>query len=1051
MDSTGYIQKLLALMPSANYFSAGGTTIDGLNIAQNRYIRGRSGNTGVGAQTGTTPAATGRKQINLKIDHVLNSKNRLSVGWSYERDDNADNIANWPGAINGSSFRRPQVLTVNFTSTLSAVLVNEARFGISGYGEQDVVPAWYSSDPAVAQAANDLLLKGGTANNGVVYPVAFSPGAGNFAFGNNVINANSTYSGSNSPLYDYADTVSLTRGHHSFKFGAELRLTRSSGFSGSVLPTATGGAGGNTSALAGTIPALPSQLMTSRTNAANMLYLLSGSVNSASQLYWVASPSDVANGTWTDYSTSSQRLRTTVQNEGDIFFKDDWKATRNLTFNLGLRWEYYGSPYLKGGYTAAVVGQGLGLFGNNLGSAESPFDRWLLAPGSTYLTGYGSGVSAANALVCTPNVIQSAFLPVSTCDPERLTSIEFVGPGSPNPGKKAIPSDLNNFGPAVGFSWQVPWFGQGKTIVRGGFQTTFGGPGRNGNTLDNLLGNLPGNSSTGTTVTSDFPTLTTNRALQLSDLPLLVPVRPTSPALPGGQIPIYNRATSFTAYDPNYATPYVNNLTFSVTRNVARNFTVDVRYIGALGRKRAGTININTTNVYYNPELFDALTVTRAGGDAPLFDQMFAGLDLHGTTGTGYGPVGTVVNGVLQTGSAEIRRNATFTSNLANGDFNAVAASLNALSLTGITGGEASPINTGVGGAVLRNGCNRIADGKYNPTLPANVTTNIPTRCFPEDYIVANPQLSAATYTANLAQNTYHSMQAQISMRPVQGFSFQGTYTWAKNLVYVPGNWNDPLNRRADYTESPSSIHNNFTSNGTFELPLGPNKLLFGNSSGFAARLMERWSASIIYIVGSGPRRTIPGARTTYATGANTLDVGQQKAVVVDPTFDLDEKGKVVWDGATGQFYTPLVQVTDPQCALTNHTDTMGFNLFANGSCTLSALAKINSDGTPGAIQLQNSVPGKAGNLGLTRATSGKYELNANIGKTFRLSESKSLSIRVDAQNFLNHADPGDADGLATNDTINTAGLNFGQIQSKAYSNSGGGARSFVGQVRFTF
>jgi hypothetical protein len=1053
MDSTGYIQRILSLMPHANFFSPGGTTIDGLNIAQNRYVRGRSGNTGAGAQNGTSPSLTGRKQINVKIDHNVSARHRLSVGWSYEQDDNADNVANWPGGINGESFRRPQVLTANFTSTLSPALVNEARFGISGYGEQNVVPPWFSSDPAVAAAANDLLLQGGTASNGVVLPVAFTPGAGNFAFGNHVINNASTYSGSNAPLYDFADTFSWTRGKHGFKFGGELRLTRSSGFSGAVLPTASGGAGGNTSALSGAITALPNQLAATRTNAANMLYLLNGSVNTASQLYWVASPSDVENGTWQDYSTSNQRLRTTVQNEGDFFFKDDWKATRSLTFNLGLRWEYYGSPYLQGGYTAAVVGQGLGLFGNNVGSAASPFDRWL-APGNTYLTGYGNGVTAANALVCAPGVTQSALLPVSTCDPSKLTTIEFVGPGSPNPDKKAIPSDLNNFGPAIGFSWQVPWFGVGKTIVRGGFQTTFGGPGRNGNALDNVLGNLPGNSSTATTVTSDFAT--TTHAIQLSDMSVLVPVRPTSPAVPGGQIPIYNRATAFTAYDPSYATPYVNNITFSVTRNVARNITVDVRYIGALGRKRAGSINLNTTDVYHNQELFDALTVTRAGGDAPLFDQMLAGLNLNtasgattSPTGLTYGPVGSVTGGVLQTGSAALRRLTTFAANIANGNFDAVASSLNTLSLTGITGGESSPIATGVGGAVLRNGCNRIADGKYNPALPANTTTNIPTRCFAEDYIVANPQLSTATYMANLAQSTYHSLQAQVSMRPIQGVSFQATYTKAKNLVYVPGAWNDPLNRRADYTESPSSIHNNFTSNGTFELPIGPNKLLFGNSSGWAARIIERWSASIIYIVGNGPRRTIPAGRTTYATGTNTLDVGQQKAVIVDPTFDNNEKGAVVWNGRFGQFYTPLVQVTDPQCALTDHVDTMGFNLAAN--CTLSALAKVNPDGTAGAIQLQNSTPGKTGNFGLDRATSGKYELNANVSKTFRISESKSLSIRVDAQNFLNHADPGDADGLATGDSINTSGLNFGQIQAKAYSNSGGGARSFVGQVRFTF
>jgi hypothetical protein len=40
------------------------------------------------------------------------------------------------------------------------------------------------------------------------------------------------------------------------------------------------------------------------------------------------------------------------------------------------------------------------------------------------------------------------------------------------------PNDYNNFGPAIGFAWNVPWFGEGKTTVRGGYQVTSSGCGR---------------------------------------------------------------------------------------------------------------------------------------------------------------------------------------------------------------------------------------------------------------------------------------------------------------------------------------------------------------------------------------------------------------------------------------------------------------------------------------------------------------------------------------------------------------------------------------------
>src|SRR5436189_183933 len=73
MDSTGYIQKILALMPRANFFAPGGTAVDGLNLAQYRYLQTRGGTTGT---TGTSPELVNRKQINLKIDENFSTRER---------------------------------------------------------------------------------------------------------------------------------------------------------------------------------------------------------------------------------------------------------------------------------------------------------------------------------------------------------------------------------------------------------------------------------------------------------------------------------------------------------------------------------------------------------------------------------------------------------------------------------------------------------------------------------------------------------------------------------------------------------------------------------------------------------------------------------------------------------------------------------------------------------------------------------------------------------------------------------------------------------------
>lgn len=126
----------------------------------------------------------------------------------------------------------------------------------------------------------------------------------------------------------------------------------------------------------------------------------------------------------------------------------------------------------------------------------------------------------------------------------------------------------------------------------------------------------------------------------------------------------------------------------------------------------------------------------------------------------------------------------------------------------------------------------------------------------------------------------------------------------------------------------------------------------------------------------------------------------------------------------------------------------MGFNLFAN--CTLNAVAKQNPDGTVGAIMLQNPLPGQVGNMPLSMRSLGKWRLDANVGKTFRISESKSVAIRFDASNVLNHPDLSDSQPQ-TGQSVNTPGVVFGRIPDKGGSLTGTTPRTLQGQLRFTF
>ena len=1064
VDPTGYVAKLLAVMPHANYFyqgntAIGGTTVDGLNVAAFRWTQRLNGTSGAAGQGGTAPDTINRKQINLKIDHNLNAKHRLSGSWTLQHDSNDENPPNWPGGFLGNSLRHPQVLTVSFTSTLSPALVNEARYGLS-IQYYEVNPPWLLNKDAGA-----YLLQGGKSATGATYPVAFTPGAGNFSFGNSLINNAATYTGQNAPLYDYADTVSYTKGKHAFRTGIDLRFARSSGWNvgTGVVPTASGGAGGNPSPLANALGGLPNELANNRTNAANMLYLLAGSVNTASTPYWISSLADSKSGTWQDYTTQLRRTRDQVYNEWSAFFKDDWKATPALTFNLGVRYEFYGAPYLRGGYTASIVGQGSGLFGVNRPSATSnPFNNWLLAPGNVYLSGYGPNASTSNALQCTnQGAAQNPLLPAPSCDPSLLTALQYVGPGSDHPDQQVVRNDWHNIAPAIGLAWQLPWFGAEKTTIRAGFGMTYGIGSRFSTAIENLIGNVPGAATAPSLALANFPNLITNRALQLSDLPAITPVTPLTK--PGAVLPIYDRTQTVTAYDPNFKTPYTETLAFSITRQVTRSVTVDLKYDGTLGRRRAdttsgaATLNVNLPNVYYNKELFDALETTRAGGTAPLFDQMFAGLTLPGLT-TAYGPVGTVVSGIVQHGSAQMRRSTNFSSDLATGNYQNIATTLNS-SLTLVPAGlEPLPAGlNGVNGRVLRNGCDRMAAGQttIGPGIPS------PLRCFPENYISANPQLATASYVGGYGKANYHSMQAQITVRPTAGLSFQSTYIFARTLGLVPQGWTDPLNRNADYGPPYQDVRHDFRTNGTFELPIGPGKLLLPQSTGLAGRLLEHWQTGFIFNVSSGNPRTVVGAHTLYATGNQNLDAGQNRADLVAPQlFSPNTKGHVVWDpaGNHGFFYgkDKFLTVADQQCAaggVTDHTDEMGFNLLNNsGFCTLQSIAAEGSDGSRGPVIFQNPFPGHHGNMPFGLNAPGQYRFDANLSKRFKLNETKSLQFRLDALNVFNHPGPGDQQPR-TGQSINSPGVIFGQIPDKGLLGSGANPqmRYLTAQLRLDF
>jgi len=1096
-DTSGLIAKFLKATPRATYYGAG----DGLNYAQIRWVRPREGTSDTtGALAGTNPNAN-ITSYNLKIDHNITGNHKVSGSWTYQQDSSAVSPPGYPDGLFGTTFRKPHTLAINGTSTLSPQIVNEARFGMT-YTLNHQAPPWEHPDEDIKSEARDFMLPAGNGvrNTDYQYLALVNSASGNVATSNGFMGTTLVSNYQRSLAYTLADTLSWSTGKHAFKFGVDWRIVNTAGNGGSqsyatvnlgnasnatTSPFATTATFNTPTDPVGYLPGLlngaPTGLTPSRTNVTSLLQYLNGSVGSVAQNYWIDGAANVSQGYWDDISTQGERVRTQFNQDISLFVKDDYKVTKRLTMNLGLRWDYFGSPYFEGGLTSVFTDGGYGAFGAGRSAQTSleqfnadPFN-YFLHPGNLYLSGYGS--NPAKPLSCDRGVQQNALLPVSTCDTGSLSSIIFVGPDTPNPDIKAVPASLGNFGPAIGFAYQLPWFGEGKTTIRGGYQQTFGSAGSNRGTLsggtEGTLGNAPGAVTAGTLAghinDSVYQGILATRALNLGDINSLVPMKPDQ-AAPGAPLNVYGLSAGpqallgWSVYDPNLKSNYTQNITLSVSRQVSRNITVEARYTGTLGRRLNGFLDINQNNVYYNPEMMQALTDARAGtctanadgykanytdkginpcdinNDPVLLDQMLAGLNLNvgvaGATGTGtYGAVGTVnAAGVFQSGAQHLRRNATFQNNLSWGVFDAIADSLITLAPTTAQGRQNLPIDpatgvtiSNVGQTGLRNACDRLGNNftivqqtTAGGAQVANSGAAIPLRCFAEDYLHANPQFGATAgtsvrYNTNTGRSSYNSLQMQVTARPIQGVSTSATWVWAKSFSLAGSGYIDPNHRNLDYGVQGLNAHS-LRTNATIELPIGPNKLVMGNSSGWLARIVERWQTSFIFNASSPVYSTLnPGQSHFYA--ASRYEVASTNWELPSPDFKWN-------DGTnTGGIYgDKYIGVTDPSCydpTIVTLGDRMGTNLgridanpttgtAASGACIISALAARNPDGTAGEILLKYPEPGKVGNLGKSNVkTVGDWSFDVSASKSFNVTETKAIQFRIDATNVLNHPVPG--------------------------------------------
>ena len=146
----------------------------------------------------------------------------------------------------------------------------------------------------------------------------------------------------------------------------------------------------------------------------------------------------------------------------------------------------------------------------------------------------------------------------------------------------------------------------------------------------------------------------------------------------------------------------------------------------------------------------------------------------------------------------------------------------------------------------------------------------VPAGLFPANWIVANPQFDgpasalAPTTGATPAHPNTTPFSSRVPCGRLMESLCKATYIFSKSMQtplvsFAAGNglttaqtYTNPVDRNKDCQLSPGNATHDFKSYGTFELPIGPGKLLMGGSHGVLARVIEGWQSSFIVNLSAG-------------------------------------------------------------------------------------------------------------------------------------------------------------------------------------------------------
>ena len=459
----------------------------------------------------------------LRIDQAISERNRLTGRYT------ATPIVKIQGTPvsptnNGASYSWARQAMLADTHTFSSTLLNDLRLNYTrGRFSSTIAPQW---DPRTGENLNTAfglpsITKGGLPSFNGLFPGTKFGGGGSTATGFG--GAGSTAVENREERYTITDIIYKYRGSMSWKFGVDLSHSLE-----------------NVTPLFGTFGGIYNfAATTTNSNGA-----ASGTGGNAFASFLLGVPSGNPAVTLRNVEVPYYYR----WNAAAAFVQNDWKIRRNLTLNLGLRYN------LEMPRTEKYDHQGV--FRPDLGKAFALQNPLTLADGG---------------------VVTSVLVP------------PFAFSGLGHNSRYLTPPQYLDFEPRFGFAWQPGLLQRRHVVIRGGYGLSHAPisgfaqyPQPDFSATSNFAVNAPSGAANPSYVlrlVENPPMLTTGTPAQV--------IYGSGGAPADGLVYqdslYYQQAVGGFAVSPNYHTPYVNNWNFTVSWQAQKSTVIEAAYTGSMG------------------------------------------------------------------------------------------------------------------------------------------------------------------------------------------------------------------------------------------------------------------------------------------------------------------------------------------------------------------------------------------------------------------------------------------------------------------------------------